>query len=234
MSKNTYEGKTLKEVWDGMTKEQRKHFLKDHYTSEAHNDEWREKVSKEEYGEIGALKMALEEHVKEGSYAKGGEVKIGKTHFNSHENHNPSYDILEGYIDGDTFITYVVGVKDENKGNESMEVYSGQNYVVGSNKKSHSRVYKVDAIPEKYKSAWLDLKKRYEAKEYKDGGDVDVCEYELGGRMAKYKRGGDVGKSKIHKTEVFKDNMPFFLPTEVTRDGKKYRLKYLTEFYEEC
>jgi len=47
-----------------------------------------------------------------------------------------------------------------------MEYYTGENYNVGSSKKSSSRAYTVDKIPAKYKTAWEELKAKYEA-EYK-------------------------------------------------------------------
>lgn len=103
----------------------------------------------------------------------GGASKFIKTQFNSHENHNPDYDILEGHLDNDSFITYAVKVKGSDIGKESMEYYSGENYVVGSKKKSSSRNYSnVDSIPKKYKSQWLILKKMYETKSYAGGGKI--------------------------------------------------------------
>lgn len=89
--------------------------------------------------------------------------------FNSNKNHNPSCDILEGHLDGDTFITYGIYVKDDGSkkvGDEFMELYTGSNYKVGSSKRSHSRIYTVDKIPSKYKAAWEELKAKYE-QEYK-------------------------------------------------------------------
>lgn len=93
--------------------------------------------------------------------------KFVKIEFNSHENHNPSCDILCGYIDKDSFITYGVYVTDYNgikKGSEFMEYYSGENYVLDSTKKSNSRAFKIyegQEIPEKYREAWLKLKRMY-------------------------------------------------------------------------
>jgi hypothetical protein len=96
--------------------------------------------------------------------AQGGDIKIVKTKFNSHKNHNPYTDILEGKIDNDSFITYYVNVKGKDIGKEGMEYYSGENYVAGSNKKSSSRNYSVDQIPAKYKKAWDELKLEYNQK----------------------------------------------------------------------
>lgn len=80
--------------------------------------------------------------------------------FNSHKNHNPHCDILEGKLDGDSFITYYIELK---TGNEGMEYYKGENYVVGSNKKSFSRIFKSEQeIPTKYRELWEVLKKTYQ------------------------------------------------------------------------
>jgi hypothetical protein len=126
-------------------------------------------------------------------YKTGGEIKFTKTNFNSHENHNPEYDILEGYIDGDTFITYAKKVKGDNVGKESMEYYSGENYVVGSKKKSLSKNFKEDNIPAKYKPYWNKLKEMYENKTYANGGELnemfpenDAMSYEDGGSTSNW------------------------------------------------
>lgn len=96
------------------------------------------------------------------AFAEGGSTdKFVRLKFNSHKKHNPNYDILEGHLDKDSFITYTIAVKGNNVGKESMEYYGGQNYVVGSNKRSSSRHYNVSDIPEKYKSSWLELKRLY-------------------------------------------------------------------------
>jgi hypothetical protein len=89
--------------------------------------------------------------------------KFKNVKFNSHKNHNPSADIIEGHIDGDTFITYGIYVNGPKKGEEFMEIYTGENYKVGSTKKSNSRVYSPDKIPSKYKSMWTDLKNTYKS-----------------------------------------------------------------------
>lgn len=92
--------------------------------------------------------------------------KFKKIKFNSHKNHNPSADILQGHLNDDTFITYGIYIKDasgKKVGDEFMEIYTGENYNVGSSKKSNSRVYSPDKIPSKYKSMWNDLKSEYES-----------------------------------------------------------------------
>lgn len=96
-------------------------------------------------------------------------VKFIDFKFNSHKNHNPQADILQGHLNRDTFITYGIYVKDSSSrkaGDEFMEYYSGENYNTGSTKRSSSRVYSPDKIPAKYKAAWEELKAKYE-KEYK-------------------------------------------------------------------
>ncbi|MEK6879772.1 MAG: hypothetical protein AABY22_09205, partial [Nanoarchaeota archaeon] len=109
-------------------------------------------------------------------YKKGGGVTVGKLKFNSHKNHNPECDILEGVIDSDSFITYGIYVNGENNGEEFMEYYSGENYVVGSKKRSSSKNFTVDKIPAKYKSAWSKLKEKYNSGEYKKGGSLKRSE----------------------------------------------------------
>jgi hypothetical protein len=87
-----------------------------------------------------------------------------KLNFNSHKKHNPSVDILEGYINSDAKITYYINIKGKDIGNEGMEYYTGPNYVSGASGKSFSRHFTVDKIPSKYKNMWLELKKIYEKK----------------------------------------------------------------------
>lgn len=124
---------------------------------------WGDNLSTGDYYEIEGKK-----------YEGGGSVGnyFVRTKFNSHENHNPDYDIMEGYIDRDTFITYAIKLNGDNAGKESMEYYTGGNYVVGSNKKSSSRHFEADKIPSKYKAQWLALKELYESEKYAFGGSV--------------------------------------------------------------
>jgi hypothetical protein len=115
----------------------------------------------EDYSIIGDIEL-YEGQVNEG-------VRFNSIKFNSHENHNPSCDIIEGHLDKDSYITYGIYIKDAGSrkaGDEFMEYYTGSNYKVGSTKPSHSRVYTTDKIPAKYKAAWEELKAKYEA-EYK-------------------------------------------------------------------
>ncbi len=90
-----------------------------------------------------------------------------KTNFNSHLNHNPDCDIVEGRLNIDTFITfgiYVNDTKSNKKGDKFMELYTGENYNVHSKKRSHSRHYTVDKIPAKYKGTWELLQEIYLSK----------------------------------------------------------------------
>lgn len=131
--------------------------------------------------------------LEDGGYmASGGEVKIIETKFRSHQSHNPYTDILEGKIDKDSFITYYINVKGKDVGKEGMEYYSGENYVVGSNKKSVSRNYSIDQIPSKYKKAWDKLKLEYNEMHKSNGG-----------YMAK---GGVYSSDNAYMVEVFVDD----------------------------
>lgn len=96
-------------------------------------------------------------------------MKFTKLQFNSHKNHNPNYDILEGHLPTGDFITYAIKVKGDGAGKESMEYYRGENY--GGQGRSYSRHFEADRIPTKYKSLWEELRKIYERK-YK----TDVAE----------------------------------------------------------
>jgi hypothetical protein len=90
--------------------------------------------------------------------------------FNSHKNHNPECDILEGHLDRNSLITYVICVNGPNKGKESMEYYSGPNYKpesVGTSR-SNSRMYTPDKIPAKYLNMWHELREIYQ-NEYEGG-----------------------------------------------------------------
>lgn len=86
------------------------------------------------------------------------------TKFNSHRDHNPECDILEGHINGDTFITYGIYVNGPKIGEEFMEMYTGSNYKPDSQKKSNSRHYKGSDVPQKYLAKWQELKAIYENK----------------------------------------------------------------------
>lgn len=84
------------------------------------------------------------------------------TKFLSHKTHNPSCDILEGTIDDDCYITYVIEVNGPKKGQEAMEYYRGKNYVVGSRARSYSRIFSPANIPVKYYTRWQLLRSIYE------------------------------------------------------------------------
>jgi hypothetical protein len=83
--------------------------------------------------------------------------------FNSHKDHNPECDILEGHLDRNSLITYGIYVNGPKKGEEFMEYYSGPNYKPESvGKNSRSKHYKAEDIPAKYKKTWEELKDIYE------------------------------------------------------------------------
>lgn len=84
--------------------------------------------------------------------------------FNSHKDHNPYCDIVEGHLDADTLITYGIYVKGEFEGEEFMELYVGSNYKPESSKRSNSRLYTPAKIPAKYLPKWQELKAMYETK----------------------------------------------------------------------
>jgi hypothetical protein len=83
--KNQYEGKTAKEVWDNLSKEQRQHFLYDHKQGieDYRGEEYGELKSKEIIAAYNSdwdkldknIKNRFDNHVREGQYAKGGELK---------------------------------------------------------------------------------------------------------------------------------------------------------------
>ena len=114
-------------------------------------------------------------------------MNLNNVKLNSHKNHNPSCDILCYQLDKDTTVTYGVYVKRHvrktvhksprgsylgggmygiNKGTEFMEVYVGENYNVGSTKRSYSRCYYYgpDKMPERHFKLWLELKQLYKEK----------------------------------------------------------------------
>ena len=73
-------------------------------------------------------------------------------------------DILQGFIDRDTYITYVFYTENSKyAGEESMELYRGANYVPGSKKSSYSRYWYANKIPSIYKDHWESLKSLYGA-----------------------------------------------------------------------
>ena len=103
----------------------------------------------------------------------GEAYKFYDLFFNSHIDHNPECDILEGHLDKDSLITYGIYIKGPKEGLEFMEYYSGSNYKSTSDKRSNSKLFMVDKIPAKYKAMWEDLKKIYE-NEYAGSGRVST------------------------------------------------------------
>jgi len=103
----------------------------------------------------------------------GEAYKFYDLFFNSHIDHNPECDILEGHLDKDSLITYGIYVKGPKEGLEFMEYYSGSNSKPTYDKRSNSKLFMVDKIPAKYKAMWEDLKKIYE-NEYAGSGRVST------------------------------------------------------------
>ena len=85
-----------------------------------------------------------------------------KIWLNPMESHNPDYDILCGRVDEDTFISYCLQIKGPTPGLETMEIYKGENYSVGSKLRSWSRHYSREAIPKVWKNHWLELQRIYQ------------------------------------------------------------------------
>lgn len=85
--------------------------------------------------------------------------------FNCHTKHNPSCDILEMPISKDSFITYGAYVNGPDKGKEFFEYYYGVNYVVGSNMRSHSRIYySIKDVPKTRAIAYHNLRSLFRSK----------------------------------------------------------------------
>jgi len=81
-----------------------------------------------------------------------------KITYRPHTSHNPFCDIVEGQIDTDTMITFYKVLE---SGLQGCEVYIGENYNVGSKKKSRSWNYDTSTIPKKYYENWVKLKDYY-------------------------------------------------------------------------
>lgn len=81
---NQYIGKSAEDVWDAWTIQQREHFLADHDSKFKSADwdydgdtplTWNYVAKKYDHEELPHIvKMALDEHIQDGEYAKGGEV----------------------------------------------------------------------------------------------------------------------------------------------------------------
>lgn len=84
---NNYEGKNSEEVWNNWTREQKIHFIKDHYSNSLEyiletypNLEYSDFKTIE--GKDGYILDLLQEHINEGQYSNGGgvdEIKVGDT-----------------------------------------------------------------------------------------------------------------------------------------------------------
>jgi antirestriction protein len=72
--KNQYEGKTAKQIWNEWTLDQREHFLADHYDVLMGKDLASKNRTFDALQPI--TKIQLELHIKQGQYAKGGEIEF--------------------------------------------------------------------------------------------------------------------------------------------------------------
>lgn len=78
---NQYAGKTAEQVWNDWTVDQRKHFLSDHNKQLSPDNRYKdiEKMADWDYSRVGTgIRPWVEQHIKEGQYAKGGEIKKDK------------------------------------------------------------------------------------------------------------------------------------------------------------
>jgi hypothetical protein len=98
--KNQYAGKTAREVWEMWTPQQRVHFLGDHYRSAEIRPNDISAISKMTYSELmgnmeitGATYYALQNHIAEGEYKRGGNIgnyNEGRSWTLDHNRHNKS------------------------------------------------------------------------------------------------------------------------------------------------
>jgi hypothetical protein len=96
--KNQYAGKTAKQVWEMWTPQQRVHFLGDHYRSAEIRPNDISDISKMTYSELmgnmeitGATYYALQNHIAEGEYKRGGNIgsyNTGRSWTLDHNQHN--------------------------------------------------------------------------------------------------------------------------------------------------
>ena len=96
--KNQYAGKTAKQVWEMWTPQQRVHFLGDHYRSAEIRPNDISAISKMTYSELmgnmeitGATYYALQNHIAEGEYKRGGNIgsyNTGRSWTLDHNQHN--------------------------------------------------------------------------------------------------------------------------------------------------
>lgn len=67
-------------------------------------------------------------------------------------------------------------VKSKGKNSEAVEVYAGENYILGSKDKSYSRKFEMSAIPTKYVSIVAELKKVHKGTKWSTAKKVNVNE----------------------------------------------------------
>ena len=79
-----------------------------------------------------------------------------------HTEHNPYCNIITGQLDADSEITYGEYIAEPKT--KFVEYYSGENYMPGSKKRSHSRCWQLGAEPKKYAAQVAELKRLYNQK----------------------------------------------------------------------
>ena len=83
-------------------------------------------------------------------------MKTQKTH-RRYPDQKWDYKAITVLIDRDTELIYSTLI-DKGKRSEGVEIYTGENYVVGSKARSYSRQYTLSKLPEKYKKIVAELK----------------------------------------------------------------------------
>lgn len=110
-----------------------------------------------------------------GLFSKGGYTsQEGEYSINVHGEEPSDYKIVCKKVLIDGKMTMVCYHETNDKTKKGVEVYSGENYIVGSKEKSYSRVYPIDKVPSKYNKIVSELKEEHERRSsldrFSDGG----------------------------------------------------------------
>ncbi|MDO8623192.1 MAG: hypothetical protein Q7R52_03005 [archaeon] len=65
-------------------------------------------------------------------------------------------------------------LKKDGKSSEGVETYSGKNYIVGSNEKSHSRRYDLNKVPDKLRSLVNKLHLKHNKTKWSNKNKIDL------------------------------------------------------------
>jgi hypothetical protein len=76
-------------------------------------------------------------------------------------------------INASNHLTDVIYYENTSKSIIGVEVYTGENYVLGARNRSWSRSYKMDKIPKKYIGLIKELKKIHAITEWSDEDEID-------------------------------------------------------------